>query len=213
VDVGVADIRGSSPAPSRSSRGVAPIESMRAWWQEGAIAGLRNHTFRAAIRNDNDLDRVREPWWYAVRFYPHRAQERLLRILGFDYRLFTYTQRRPRKRPVIRNWLPGYFFVEFDAYDDWAQLSYIPGVIEVLRTPITYDEIESLTQRLPTIIEPAGENESIARGTVVRVKNGTFQGYTAPVIWSERKRAKIMTMMFGRPLPAEFRTRDVEIVS
>jgi hypothetical protein len=109
VHVAVSDICGSSPAPSRSSRGIIPVESMRAWWQEGAIA---EPEFRPAIRNDVDPDRVREPWWYAVRFNHSRSRvlEPLLKVIDLNYRLFTYEHQRPRRRPTIRSWLPGYFF-------------------------------------------------------------------------------------------------------
>src|SRR4051794_29777001 len=69
--------------------------------------------FRPAIRNDVDSDRVREPWWYAVRFNHSRSRvlEPLLKIIDLNYGLFTYEHQRPRRRPTIRSWLPGYLIL------------------------------------------------------------------------------------------------------
>jgi transcription antitermination factor NusG len=217
VHVAARDICGSSPAPPRSSRGIAPVVSMRAWWQEEAAAGSAPvPEFRSAISEDVDIHRVREPWWHAVRFNHSRARvlEPLLGVINLNYHLFTYEFQRPRRPPTIRSWLPGYFFIEFDMlHDAWGQLNRIPGVIEILKGPLEAELIEDLVNRLPKRVMPSdNECESIPRGSQVRIKSGPFAGHMASVTWSERKRVKILMMMFGTPKEIPLRTRDVEIV-
>lgn len=192
---------------------------MRAWWQEEADAGSDvgfSPVFRFAICENVDPGRLREPWWHAVRFDStrYRVIERLLGILGFEYRLFTYLHHRARRAPAVRSWLPGYFFVEFDARDEWRQLRDIPGVIQVFDdAPISSVIIEDLVVRLiDPAGDPAGECESLPRGSSVKILVGTFSGRQAVVTWSERKRVRILMMMFERPMEIEFRTRDVEAV-
>jgi transcription antitermination factor NusG len=199
VHVTVSDICGSSPAPSRSSRGAAPDVSMRAWWAAAGSAPIPE--FRSAISEDVDINRVREPWWHAVRFNHSRARvlEPLLGIINLNYRLFTYEFQRPRRPPTIRSWLPGYFFIEFDMlHDAWGQLNRIPGVIEILKRPLEAELIDDLVDRLPKRVNAlVSECESVPRGSPVRIKSGTFEGHTASVTWSERKRVKIVMMAFS----------------
>lgn len=190
---------------------------MRTWRQEAPTAGAEGFfsPFHPAIHVSADPGRVREPWWHAVRFDYTRLPvlERLLDITRLDYRLFTYRLARPRRAPVVRSWLPGYFFVEFDDRDAWRQLNLIPGVIEVLGTRLASGVVDDLVARLPQRPRPEGSDESIPRGTTVRVLAGMFQGHSAPVVWSERRRVKILMMMFERPTEIELRTKDVEIVA
>ena len=196
---------------------------MRAVWQEVAIAGLDPGTFSPvfwpAISEITDSDRLREPWWYAVKFDAGRSKllERLLGLVGLDYRMFVYEYRRPRQRPTTRSWLPGYFFVEFDPGDRWQQLLSMPGVITVLgRIPNDGEgSIEDLVARCPVKVEPTGEGlESIPRGSQVRILSGTFAGNELrAVTWSERKKLRVNMMAFNRVMEVELRTQDVEVVS
>jgi transcription antitermination factor NusG len=148
---------------------------MRAWWQEEATAGSAPiPEFRSAISEDVDINRVREPWWHAVRFNHSRARvlEPLLGVINLNYRLFTYEFQRPRRPPTIRSWLPGYFFIEFDMlHDAWVQIKRIPGVIEILKRPLEAELIDDLVDRLPKRVNAlVSECESVPRGSTVRIR-------------------------------------------
>jgi hypothetical protein len=69
----------------RVTRQIDSAHGRCSWWQEEAIAGPELF-FRSAIADDVDLDRVREPWWYAVRFNHTRVRvlEGILAIVGLD---------------------------------------------------------------------------------------------------------------------------------
>jgi len=192
-------------------------------WQETTTAeldlGYFSPEFWPAICEDTGSDRLREPWWYAVKFDAGRSRllERLLKLVGLEYRMFVYEYHRPRQRSTTRSWLPGYFFVEFDVDDRWRQLHEMPGVIAVLgRIPTTGEgSIDDLVARCPVKVEPTGDGlESVPRGSQVRILRGTFaDGELRAVTWSERKRLKVRVMAFNRAMEVELRTRDVEVVS
>lgn len=206
---------------------IAPNESMRAWRQEGAPDGIDlgyfSPEFYSAIDDEADSDRVRELWWYVVKFDVSRSRvlERLLRIVGLKYQIFVYEHHRPRRRPTIRSWIPGYFFVEFDINRDrWRQMLDIPGVMEVLGAPTALPahgegSVENLVSRCPVRVNPEGDElESIPRGTTVRILRGTFAGEELrTVTWSERKRVRVLLVFFNRVIEPELRTRDVEVVA
>jgi transcription antitermination factor NusG len=78
-----------------------------------------------------------------------RSRTATKKIIDLNYRLFTYEHQRPRRRPTIRSWLPGYFFIEFDMHDEWYQLNRVPGVIEILQRPLEAELIDDLVERLP----------------------------------------------------------------
>jgi transcription antitermination factor NusG len=93
-------------------------------------------------------------------------------------------------------------------------LNRVPGVIEILKRPLEAELIDDLVERLPKRVSAiVTECESVPRGSTVRIKTGTFEGHTASVTWSERRRVKVLMMAFNRPTEVEMRTRDVEIVA
>jgi transcription antitermination factor NusG len=159
----------------------------------------------------------RKPEWFVLRYVAgkQRLLLWLLRYIGLAHHHLIYMQRMPRSKPVERAWVPGYLFVQFDPlFDNWGQVARMPYALEVLGdpTPLPTGLIDDLVARLPLHLAKPSALSCVAPGARVRVRSGSFLSHEATVIWSDRRRLKVLLMLFGRPVEVTLDIRDVEIM-
>lgn len=170
--------------------------------------------FSCAV-SDSEL---RIPEWFVLRYVAgkERLILELLRQTKLAFHHLEYDIRLPRTKGwTKRAWFPGYVFVEFcKDYDDWGQILRMPYALEVLGrpTPLPSNLIEDLLARLPKRFTRPSVISCVAPGTRVRVKKGSFEGHEAPVMWSDRRKLKIILMLFASPVEATVDISDVEII-
>lgn len=158
-----------------------------------------------------------EPSWYVLKYVAGKDKLllRLLDHIGLPYKHLVYSVRVPRfKEMVQRPWLPGYLFLNFDLRDNWGQVLRMPYALEILGMPTALPPglVADLELRLPLKLSKPSAFSCIAPGTQVRFKRGAFQNHVGPVTWSERRKLKVMLMIFNTPKEIETILSDVEIV-
>lgn len=160
----------------------------------------------------------REPLWYVLKYVSGKEAlvTRLLDYVRLPYRHLVFRQRVKRfKEPVERAWLPGYMFLSFDRVrDNWGQVLRMPYALEVLGdpSPLPPGVVDDLVLRLPLRPTKPSAFSCIAPGTRVRFRRGAFLDHAGPVTWSERRKVKVMLMLFNMPKEIEVDVSDVEIV-
>ena len=159
----------------------------------------------------------REPLWYTLRYVSGKEKVLtwLLGHVALPFRHLVYMQRVKRSAPVERSWLPGYMFLEFDVVrDNWGQVLRMPYALEVLGgpTPLPDGLVDDLVLRLP--LRPARPTafSCVAPGTRVRLRGGAFAGHEGPVTWSDRRKLKVMLMLFNAPREIQADVTDVEVL-
>lgn len=222
-----ANICGSIPARYRGSRGARHAgRSMRTVAQEGLAAGDNVADWRdefipaiSQLPTDTDVpESVRRGEWFVVRFITHgeRLVRRLLDHIKIPYRYPTYQLKRPRERPLIRAYLPGYAFVQMDIKCDyWQQILRIPNVIGILGspTPVPANEFDALMATMGShrIDE---KTCNIRVGEVARILSGTFSGHSGVVqSVSSKGVATIPIEMFNRMIGVKVYSSAVELVT
>jgi transcription antitermination factor NusG len=187
--------------------------------------------FLPAIRHKHGLSEPvqRMPEWFALK-YDHKGEVLLCRVLdqvGIEHHVFTFWEKRRRKPPVLRPWLPGgYMFLRFDVQlDFWHQVVDMPHVIELLGSPLpralpqpgngplpAAGSFEDLKRRLPHRLGKSEAYADVAVGKSVTIMAGLGAGFTGVVTWSSHKRVKVIIMMFGRPIEAELSSADIKLL-
>lgn len=216
------DIRGLTPSPSWSSRDDNSSDvSMRTVGQERLIAEDWKSLFLPAIRTQAvSAEFVRYTEWYVVQFSTSKEKvlRRVLDHVGMNYRYFTYEFKRPRKKPTIRAWLPGYMMVEFDIeVDRWQQLLDMPGVIEILGRPSPLPNagkwsIDELSAKLAYKLPKNTGVTSVGAGEQIKITEGFGAGFTGTVLKSDRKYATVMMVMFGALQEVDVSLRHIKIL-
>lgn len=160
----------------------------------------------------------REPLWYVLKYVSgkERMLTWLLDHIRLPYQHLVYKQRVKRfKEPVERCWLPGYMFLHCDIRrDNWGQVLRMPYALEVLGepSPLAAGLVDDLVLRLPMRPGKPTTFSCIAPGTRVRFRKGAFADRIGPVTWSERRKLKVLLMIFNRPEEIMSDVSDVEIV-
>ena len=168
---------------------------------------------------------TREPEWFVIRYVAGRERSvfRLVDFLKLRYRAFGYRFKIPRTRHrksyyTTRQWMPGYFFIEFDvAHDFWQQLLYVPHVLEILGNPSPLPKVGSgsvvdLEARLPPTPEGPTTRTSIRPGTLVRIEVGPFAHFVGPVLRSDKRAVVLLPMVFGRPTELTVPIKDATVI-
>lgn len=146
----------------------------------------------------------REPLWYVLKYVSGKEKVLtwLLWHIGLPFQHLTYLQKVKRSAPVQRAWLPGYIFLSFDRIrDNWGQVLRMPYALEVLGdpSPLPPGLVDDLVLRLPQRPAKPTAFSCIAPGTRVRFRKGAFAEHEGPVTWSDRRKVKVMLMLFNRP--------------
>ena len=179
------------------------------------IADWRSEFSPAIVRSTPDLPECvslsREPLWYTARFdfSKRRVMFRVLDHIGIRFHTFEYVFKRPRAKPTLRSWFPGYIFLNFDVQRDrWHQLRRVPGIVQIIEhqsghiAAIDDEVMEDLLRRCPKNLPLATAETTLKPGTVVRVKTGVFGGQEGVVQSSDRRVAYTTVWMFNRPVVA-----------
>lgn len=144
----------------------------------------------------------------------------MMQIAKINHHEFRYMVFRPRKRPLLRAWLPRYHFVEFDIdCDKWQILRDLPGALTCLGpsdkpTPLCDGEMARLGKMLP--LKPSPEqlhaiHPTIRAGDRVRVSSGPFLYLEASVLSCDGKRLKLELPAFAKS--ASIDMDDVELMT
>lgn len=160
---------------------------------------------------------MREPEWFVLRYIVGK-ETILLKLLNYikvEFHHLVYKQPVARSKPIDRAWLPGYIFLEFDLHrDNWGQILRMPSALEILGgpSPLPLGLIDDLVARLPSKLAKPSALSCIAPGRRVRIRRGAYQDHEGPVTWSDRRKLKVMLMIFNRPTDVELEFGDVELV-
>jgi transcription antitermination factor NusG len=161
---------------------------------------------------------MREPLWYTVRYVSGKEKifTWLLDYIALPFQHLTYLQKvKKTKNPVERSWLPGYMFINVDIRrDNWSQILRMPYALEVLGdpTPLPHGVVDDLVLRLPLRPNKPSAFSCVAPGTRVKLRKGAFAGHEGPVTWSERRKLKVMLMLFNAPREVQADVSDVEVL-
>lgn len=118
------------------------------------------------------------------------------------------------------NLMPGYVLIEANLVGEVShRVRQIPGVFGFLEekgnlpTPVRPSEVN----RILGVVDEMQENEAellspYLVGEFVKVNNGPFTGFTGTIeeIHTEKKKLKVMVMVFGRKTPLELSFNQVE---
>jgi len=160
----------------------------------------------------------RTPARYALQY--HLRLERVLSLVlsraGIAYTVLTFRRRLPRHQGlVVRHWLPGYMFVEFDIeHDPWQTVLSAPGVIDLLGSPTAIPDatFRDLVLRCPDEVRTNDELTVIPAGSDVEITEGALKGHRGVVSRSQGDSVWVELVAFNRLTHAELRTRHVMIL-
>lgn len=132
-----------------------------------------------------------------------------------------YQVRNGKKVMKERNYLPGYVLVEAKLVNEcYPRLRNIPNVLGFLGTkdntvptPVRTAEINRILGKVDELQEADEEMLTpFAIGEQVKVIYGPFNGFSGVVedVMTEKKKLKVMVMIFGRKTPLELGFTQVE---
>lgn len=135
-----------------------------------------------------------------------------------------YVQRvvRGRRTWTERCYIPGYIFIRFDPVEDrrWPQINYVRGVASLLYSaserpaPIREQAMNVILERCNGDVVKAEDidlalSRVVPIGAMVRVQEGTFEGFVGRVAWSHEDRVKVVLSLFGRDTKVALPTKHV----
>ncbi|MFV0391454.1 MAG: transcription termination/antitermination protein NusG [Paludibacteraceae bacterium] len=132
-----------------------------------------------------------------------------------------YQIRAGKKITKERSYLPGYVLVEVNLNSDIQhRLRNIPNVLGFLTetngipSPIRQNEMNRIFGTVDELQESGGEEMLTPYfvGENVKVINGPFSGFSAVIeeVSNEKKKLKVMVLIFGRKTPLELSFTQVE---
>jgi transcription antitermination factor NusG len=164
-------------------------------------------------------DMAGDPLHYTLQYYlpSEVALCRVLRHVGFEPIILTFSRRLPRNRGVLtRHWLPGYLFLRFDAGQDrWQQVRRAPGAVDFLGDPpqpISDADFTDLRLRCPPQVGKNDQWTVIPVGSEIEVLSGPFADRTAVVTSSKGKSVRVVMCVFNAPTSVELLTKQVRIL-
>lgn len=127
-----------------------------------------------------------------------------------------------RTRPL----LPGYIFIKFDSdVSRWRSINGTHGVKRLFTTDAE-KPLRIPVADMQLIIDQCDEDgfvkkfeldqalaQRLAVGDMVKVREGLFKDFVAPVHWTDGQRVKIVMMIFGRDKAVEFSKGQLERVA
>ena len=87
-------------------------------------------------------------------------------------------------------------------------LSEIPGVSDSKLTPLKHEEIADTIRHMCSIQKP--EELLLSKDTQVRILEGPFKDHVGPVVEVTSLKYKVAVDLFGRSVPIEIETSNVE---
>lgn len=128
--------------------------------------------------------------------------------------------RNGKKITKERSYLPGYVLVEANLTGEIQhRLRYMPNVLGFLTekdntpTPIRQSEVNRILGKVDELQE-TGEEMLIPffEGETIKVINGPFNGFSGVIeeVNNEKKKLKVMVLIFGRKTPLELGFMQVE---
>lgn len=182
------------------------------------LAALIDGEFHPAIDFGAGEDQSgRLPAWHVVQVNPYlmalfvNVMDHRIRLPYVDLK---FELKRPRQETVVRRWMPGYVFIEYDErVDHWQQLYRLPPVTHILGT-LDPKDLERLKLRCPYTLPKNHKYTIIPRGTRVSIKRGPLQGQEATVSDSDSKKNEVTVelVVFARPLSVTLQARDVAVL-
>lgn len=131
-----------------------------------------------------------------------------------------YQIRGGKKVLKERTYLPGYVLVEADLVGETQHhLRNVPNVLGFLGekdntpTPIRESEVNRILGKVDELQDADGEMLTpFVVGETVRVVYGPFNGFSGVIedVMNEKKKLKVMVMIFGRKTPVELGFTQVE---
>lgn len=131
-----------------------------------------------------------------------------------------YQIRGGKKVLKERTYLPGYVLVEADLVGETQHhLRNVPNVLGFLGekdntpTPIRESEVNRILGKVDELQDADGEMLTpFVVGETVRVVYGAFNGFSGVIedVMNEKKKLKVMVMIFGRKTPVELGFTQVE---
>lgn len=154
--------------------------------------------------------------WYVSTTKPFSefVAERSLAAKGFNAFLPKYyTERivRGSRTWTERCYIPGYIFVRFDPIEDerWPQINFARGVHSLLYS--SHERPAPIRDKVMNVILERCNGDRVKAedidvaisnvlpiGSMVRVEQGTFEGFVGKVAWSVEDRLKVVLSLFGR---------------
>lgn len=145
-------------------------------------------------------------------------------FLAFNPKYYTERVTRGRRTWTERCYIPGYIFIRFDPVEDerWPQINFARGIQTLLYSsaerpaPIRETAMNVLLDRCNGDRVKAEEidvalSRVVPIGSVVRVTEGSFEGFTGKVVWSAEDRLKVVLSLFGRPTKVSLANKAVAL--
>jgi len=124
------------------------------------------------------------------------------------------------RRTAIRQYVPGYIFIRFDAEQDWwYPISGTRGIRRLISAapmrpiPISDDAMEVMLQRCDAhdfVIPDKVDKSLMWLGQLVRVRVGPFENRYGRVEWSNGDRVRVVLSFLNSARPVEMQTTDIE---
>lgn len=132
-------------------------------------------------------------------------------------------RRGRRLAPLIRQYLPGYIFVRFDAATDcWYPVNWTRGVRRLISAapdrpiPIRSLVIQLLQERCDgEFVIPCEADRALhwlQIGRTVRISKGAFEGRTGRISWTSGDRVRVILSFLGSTRPVEVHAAMLEAV-
>lgn len=165
--------------------------------------------------------------WHVATSKPfsERIAEESLKRKGFAAfvpKVYTQSLVRGRRTWTERCYIPGYVFVRFDPVEDerWPTINYARGIQTLLYAaserpaPIRESAMNVILDRCNGDIVKAEDIDlALSRilpiGSMVRVQEGTFEGFVGKVAWSAQDRLKVVLSLFGRATKVSLLSKNV----
>ena len=160
---------------------------------------------------------ARAPRWNAFTFDARRAEifrRLVVDLMGFESLELNYLMPRPRAKPVLKWWMPGYAFVRMDEdLDAWGQVLRVPGVGRRLG-PVDDEAMGLVIERCPKRLPKNNEFTIIPVGADVTIIDGPFMNFEAKVTTSDSRKGTVglAFAMLGRPLTIDVNVSSVRVV-
>lgn len=142
----------------------------------------------------------------------------------FNPKCYSVRVVKGRRTWTERCYMPGYIFIRFDSVDDrWPVINNTRGIRSLLYSavekpaPLREAVMQSIIDRCngDGVVKEEELDLALTKvipiGTMVRLLEGPFQGFSGPVIARQSDRVKVMLSLFGRPTETKVDLKSLEL--